>query len=58
MALMNFNLNVEARKVAELLDRSRALRRLAWGVVVVLPVTAVVWKAAEIVRALALFFGH
>jgi len=58
MAWMNFNLNVEARKVAELLDRSRALRRLAWGVVVVLPVTAVAWKAAEIVRALALVFGR
>jgi hypothetical protein len=54
---VNLNLNAEARKVAELLERSRALRRLAWGVVLVTPVTALFWQAPELVRALAPLFG-
>jgi len=50
---MNFNVNKEARKVAELLEKSPALRRLAWGAVLSVPATAVVWKLADIITALA-----
>jgi hypothetical protein len=50
---MDFKLNVEAGKVAELLERSRALRLLAWGLVLSTPATALIWKVADIVRALA-----
>jgi hypothetical protein len=33
----------------------RFYRRLAWGVVACAPVTALIWKAAEIIEAIALF---
>lgn len=42
----------------ELLGRSAALRRLAWGVVLAMPLTAAVWKAADIVRAIAAVSTH
>lgn len=50
---MDFNVNEEARKVAELLEKSKSLRRLAWGVVVLTPVTALIWKLADILAAIS-----
>ena len=42
----------EARKVAELLEKSKTLRRLAWGLVLMIPTTALIWKLADILTAL------
>ena len=50
---MDFNVNEEARKVAELLEKSKALRGLAWGVVMLTPATALIWKLADILAAVA-----
>ena len=50
---MNFNVNKEARKVAELLKSSKEMRRLLWGVVLAIPGTALIWKAADFIGAIA-----
>ena len=50
---MNFNVNIEGKKVAKILDRSPNLRRLLWGAMLSVPLTALVWKAADILNAVA-----
>ncbi|HHK5576996.1 TPA: hypothetical protein ACQUH6_001805 [Neisseria polysaccharea] len=49
---MDFNVNTEARKVAELLEKSKVMRRLAWGLILMIPTTALIWKLADILTAL------
>ena len=49
---MDFNVNAEARKVAELLEKSKVMRRLAWGLMLMTPATALIWKLADILTAL------
>mgnify|MGYP007102180998 CR=1 FL=1 len=49
---MDFNVNTGARKVAELLEKSKTLRRLAWGLILMTPTTALIWKLADILTAL------
>ena len=39
-------------KVAELLEKSKTLRRLAWGLILMAPTTALIWKLADILTAL------
>lgn len=45
---MNFNLNRDAFKMAELLDSSPRLRRLVWGVIAV----AFVWVMPPLITAI------
>lgn len=48
---MNFKLNTEARKVVELLEKSRALRHLAWGLLIAICLAPVAWRLPEIIAA-------
>ena len=34
--------------MAELLEKSKTLRRLAWGLILMTPTTALIWKLADI----------
>lgn len=42
----------EGMKVAELLEKSKTLRRLAWGLILMTPTTALIWKLADILTVL------
>ncbi|MEX3556627.1 MAG: hypothetical protein VB131_08950 [Burkholderia gladioli] len=55
---VKFSASKEVVKMIEALQRSPAVRPIAWGLVVVIPLTAAVWKAADIVRAIAVATTH
>jgi len=44
---MNFNLNVEVRKVLQLIAKTPCLRRMAWTVLLI----GVMWASAPLVTA-------
>ena len=49
---MKFSIGAEVLKMAELLDKSPALRHIVWGMIVVVPITAAIWKLADILYAM------
>ncbi|WP_162842995.1 hypothetical protein [Neisseria animalis] len=50
---MDFNVKVKGGKVIEALDKAKSVRRLLWGCVWAVPLTVLVWKAADILNVLA-----
>ena len=49
---MKFSVNIKGKKVLEILDNSSSLRRLLWGALISIPVTALIWKLPDILGVL------